>query len=67
MKKRSSSSSTNSLCKAACFLMILAGSSALQGCDNSNVAPSQGSPDGMQQIQTFFQDFAREILAAYLF
>lgn len=67
MNIRSSSIIANSLSKAAWFMMILAGSSVLPGCDTSNVALSQGAPDGIQQIQTFFQDFAREILAAYLF
>lgn len=64
MKLRSSSSNTKRLGRAAWFMMILAGSSVLSGCDNSKIAPGQ---DGIQQIQTFLQDFAREILAAYLF
>lgn len=67
MKQRSDSRSTNRLSKTGWFLMILAGSSVLEGCVNSNVALFQGAPDDIQQIQIFFQDFAREILAAYLF
>lgn len=66
MKMRSSSSFANRLSKAAWYLMIVAGASILAGCDTSGFTPGQVTTDGIQQIQTFFQDFARELFAAFL-
>jgi hypothetical protein len=67
MKMGSRSKWANRLSMPARFLMIVVSSCVLPGCDTVSTAPGQGTSDGIQQIQTFFQDFAREILAAYLF
>lgn len=67
MKMGSGSNWANRLSMPAWFLMLFVGACVLPGCDTVNTAPGQGTSDGIQQIQTFFQDFAREILAAYLF